>query len=81
MEPNPQVAPTLLKKALGFALLAGYAACVVVPLFKETMTARRLELLAERVIILETIYDAEAITGDAHRVRPEDGTTTPETSQ
>jgi hypothetical protein len=58
--PNPQVKPSRWKRAGAWILLGSYAACVVIPVFKEGRTAKRLDQLAIRVLELETIKAAES---------------------
>jgi hypothetical protein len=79
MEPNPQETPDLFKKVrrhyLPFIIWT-YVGVVGLVIRVSTLE-RRLEAIGQRVLAIETIYDAEAITVDAHRSRPDDETRPP----
>jgi hypothetical protein len=68
---TPQVAPSLLKSVVREAIF-GASIYAVVGFMSHVFTlSKKLEVLALRVAEIETIYQAEAVTVDAHRNWPE----------
>jgi hypothetical protein len=61
-DPNPQVLPTLFKRylrAAGVGLFVGGTAFAVLANRRVYAVERRLDKLGQRVLRIETIYDAE----------------------
>lgn len=64
---NPQVTPTLFKSVVREALFGAAIYAVVGAFAWAGSISRKLDALALRLATVETIYDAEAVTVDAHR--------------
>ena len=71
---NPQVEPNLWRTVAREALFGASIYAVSAIVAHVFTLSRRLDALALRVASIETIYDAEAVTIDAHRNWPDDGT-------
>ena len=71
---TPQVKPTLWKSILREALFGASIYAIVGCFSYVQLLSNRLDALALRLATVETIYDAESVTIDAHRNWPDDGT-------